>query len=362
MKLRYKKKNLKRVQRLLALQPTPMKGPPKRAERSLSLEVASPPAVTKKRPLLADSSASGDGGAASFKHPRNMADKSIAAARPSATPTTPLPKATPMVRVTSNNSQVLTPSETASYTPRSNERPPTGQGDGSGTGSGSGPLATGGLSVSDCRHRYDVYLKTGTKLKHGRDAIVKNRLANGTGKADGTPGSTSAGAGAGAAAPNLLPSERKLVAALSLEMVMSYMIAFKSLNQGRYLERKGGDVTVWERLMPHLAELRSHARHFRPMEGLALQLRAICFEQMLAAFMGHDAQQVATRLQKATKARMDAWVDAAGAVDAVGEEAMKVVVGPWLGVEDTVRVMLPVLRRWCDKENVAWEQELQLPS
>lgn len=339
--LRYKKKNVKRVQRLLALQPTPMKAPPKRTDRSLSVEDTPPPSVTKKRPLQADNLASDPLPSVSFKHPRTVAEKSISAARAAAVPATPL-KATPMVRVTSNNSQVVTPSESAGYTPRSTERPPTSQGD-----------LGNGAAAAKYRRRYDVYLTLGTKLKHDRDAIVKNRLASGSAKAaDGVP----------APAPNLSLSERRLVAALSLEMVMSYMIAFKSFNQGRHLERRGSDITVWERLMPHLTELRSHARQFRPIEALALQLRAVCYEQMLTAFIGHEAQSVATRLLQATKFRMDAWTEAHAAVDLVSDESMKVVVGPWFGVEDAVRATLPVLRRWCDKENVAWEQELQLPT
>ncbi|EFW98466.1 hypothetical protein CMQ_4318 [Grosmannia clavigera kw1407] len=339
--LKYKKKNAKRVRHLLALQPTPMKAPSKRTERSLSVEDTLPPApITKKRPVQSDNLAGDPSPSVSFKHPRTVAEKSISAARAPAAPATPL-KATPMVRVTSNNSQVLTPNESASYTPRSAERPLTSQGD---------PASA--AAVSKYRRRYDAYLTLGTKLKHDRDAIVKNRLPNGTTKlADGVA----------APAPNLLPSEKRLVAALSLEMVMSYMIAFKAFNQSRHLERRGSDITVWERLMPHLAELRSHARQFRPIEALALQLRAIFFEQMLVAITSHEAQSVAGKLLKATKLRLEAWTDAQNSVDLVSDESMRVVVGPWLGVEDTVRAMLPVLRRWCDKENVAWEQELQLP-
>ncbi|ERS95034.1 hypothetical protein HMPREF1624_08523 [Sporothrix schenckii ATCC 58251] len=342
--LKYKKKNVKRVLRLLALQQTPLKAPLQQTERSVSLEnTPSPAQITKKRPAPSDNSTNEplpplSATSSSFKHPKTVAEKSVSASRTPVGPATPV-KSTPMARVTSNTSQVLTPGD-SSYTPRSSERPPTSQSD-----------HTSNLTVSDYRRRYDTYVKLGTKLKHDRDAIVKSRMPNGSTKPDGSSAPTL----------NLTLAEKKLVAVLSLEMVMSYLIAFKSLNQGRYLERKPGDVTVWERLMPHFAELRSHARHFRPLEAMTVQLRAICFEQMMASFVGHDAESVASKLMVATKQRIDAWTDVANCVDAVNDSALKIVVGPWLSVEDTVRTMLPTVRRWNERENAGWEQELQPP-
>ena len=242
-----------------------------------------------------------------------------------------------MARVTSNNSQVLTPGESASHTPRS-ERPPTSQSDHS------------NFTASDYRRRYDTYVKLGTKLKHDRDAIVRGKMPAGVTKLDGST-----------ALSNLTQAERKSVAALSLEMVMSYMIAFKSLNQGRHMERRLGDMMVWEKLMPHLTELRGNTRYFKPLEAMTVQLRAICYEQMLASFVGHDAEAVAAKLMTATKQRIDAWAEVGSCVDAVHDASLKVVVGPWLSIEDTVRLMLPAVRRWSDRENAGWEQELQPP-
>ncbi len=342
--LKYKKKNAKTVQRLLAFQPAPAKAL-KQTERSTSIERPPSPAppMTKKRPAPSDGSTNDllvppSATSTSFKHPKTSAEKSVLASRGSAGPGTPL-KSTPMARGTSNTSQALTPGDSTS-TPRSSERPPTSQSD-----------QSSNLTVSDYRRRYDTYLRLGTKLKHDRDAIVKSKMPNGMAKTDSTP----------APALSLTMSEKKLVAALSLEMVMSYLIAFKSLNQGRHLERKPGDIAVWERLMPHFAELRSHARYFRPLDAIAVQLRAICYEQMLVSFVGYDAEKVASKLMVATKHRIDAWTEVSTCTEQVSDNALKVVVGPWLSIEDTVRAMLPVLRRWSDRENAGWDQELQLP-
>lgn len=342
--IKYKKKNSKRVLQLLALQQTPHKAPVRQAERSASIDnTPSPAQVTKKRPAGTETSL-GDlhpppprAGSTSFKHPRTVAEKSVSTSRASVAPATPS-KSTPMARVTSNNSQVLTPGGSVSHTPRSLERPPAGHGDHS------------SLNVSDYRQRYDTYAKLGTKLKHDRDAIVRNRMPNGVSKLDGST-----------ALSNLTQAEKKSVAALSLEMVMSYMIAFKSLNQSRHMERRPGDITVWENLWPHLLELRGNTRFFKPLEAMAAQLRATFFEQMLASFVGHDAEAVAVKLMSATKQRIDAWAEVANRVAAVHDSSLKVVVGPWLSIEDTVRIMLPAVRIWSEREKAGWEQELQPP-
>ncbi|CAK7264970.1 hypothetical protein SEPCBS119000_001264 [Sporothrix epigloea] len=342
--LKYKKRNAKRVLQLLALQQTPLKAPMRQAERSASIEDTPPPAqVTKKRAANTDTSL-GDlqpppnsAPSSSFKHPRTVAEKSSTISRTHVAPATSS-KSTPMARVTSNNSQVLTPGDSVGHTPHSHERSLPGQGDHT------------TLNVSDYRHRYDTYVKLGTKLKHDRDAIVRSKMPNGVTKLDGTT-----------ALSNLTQAERKSVAALSLEMVMSYMIAFKSLNQGRHLERRPSDITVWVKLRPHLEELRGNTRFFKPLEAITAQLRAIFFEQMLASFVGHDAETVAADLMTATKQRIDAWAEVAHCAAAVHDSSLKVVVGPWLSIEDTVRLMLPAVRVWSEREKVGWEQELQPP-
>ena len=79
---------------------------------------------------------------------------------------------------------------------------------------------------------------------------------------------------------------------LSLEMVMSYMVAFRSLNQARSIDRKQGDPKAWEGLLPHLNELRSHTRHLRPLEAMALQLQAVCFEQLISTYLSHEVSAV----------------------------------------------------------------------
>jgi len=318
--LKYKKRNAKRVLRLLALQPIS-----DRKERSLSIEGTPPP--SKKRPV-ADAPATNS---PSSKRPAAMAEKTISA-RPMP-PSTPL-KTTAMSRAASSNSQpAQTPGDSgAGLTPGASERPTTSQGE---------PNA----SAAALYQRSDRYSKLGTKLKHDRDAIIKPRGPNGT-------------------ASQISATQKKLVAVMSLEMVMSYMIAFKSLNQARQMDRKPGDFRCWEGLLPHLMELRSHTRHFRPLEGLALQLNAVCLEQLVQALTTHNNSNAETagRLFSASRKRTDAWTDAHHCTEAVGDGSMRVTVGPWSSTEDVVRSVLPVIRRWTEREQVDdWKPSVSPP-
>ncbi|EPE07463.1 hypothetical protein F503_08114 [Ophiostoma piceae UAMH 11346] len=361
--LKYKKKNSKRVKGLLALQPTPSPRSstfPKQSDRAISIEDTPSPAqpVTKKRPVFSDTSNDllpppPSTASSSFKHPKTFADKSVAAAsRTSAGPGTPL-KSTPMARATSNTSQVPTPGDSTSLTPRSSDRPPTSQGLGEYSGSNS---TSSNVTVLEFRQRYNTFLKLGTKLKHDRDDIIRNRMA-----ANGGPPPPKADSTNVAPARVLTPAEKKRVACLSLEMVMSYLIAFKSINRGRFIERRPGDVKFFTNLLPHFVELRSHVRQIRPLEVMAVQLRAICVEQITTILLSQESKIVAAELPQNTKARNEAWAEVGVYSDLVPDSSLKAIIGPWMSVEETVAAILPVMRRWSERESAGWEQELQPP-
>ncbi len=330
--LKYKKRNAKRVLRLLALQPASLKEA-LRKERSASIDGTPPPA--RKRPTAADSPSYSP----SNKRAKTTSDKSLTTApektitaRPAA-PSTPL-KTTAMSRAASNSQAAHTPGESTGLTPGAAERPPTSHGE------------SAGGSSTGLYQRFERYKNLGAKLKHDRDAIIRPATE----------------AARGDAASQLPTSQKKLVAALSLEMVMSYMAAFRLLNQARNMDRKPAHFGVWDDLMPHLQELRKTTREFRVLEGLALQLRAVCLEQLVNALTTHDAATIGTRLVSATRKRADAWMEAFHLVESVADGAMRVDIGPWHSIEDVLRNTLPVLRRWTEREGVDWEQEMSLPS
>jgi len=326
--LKFKRKYVKVVQQLLALPASHKEA--RRKERSISVDGTPPP--SRKRPAPGDML----GESPSGKRPKPSADRTISA-RP-LPPSTPL-KTTAMSRAASSTSQALTPGDSTSLTPGgTGDRPSTSQGDVP-------------ASASALQQRSDRYQRLGTRLKHDRDAIVKPRLANGAASSGREPPPP----------PQLRADEKKLVAVLSIEMILSYMVSFRLLNQGRAADRKPANLQPWESLLLHFKELRGWTRHFRALEALAVQLHAFCLEQFAEALTTHDAGRVAPQLALVTRRRLDAWAEAYHGTEGVTDASMRVALGPWYSVEDAVRLVMPVLRRWAAREAVGYEMELTLP-
>ncbi|OIW27450.1 hypothetical protein CONLIGDRAFT_431206 [Coniochaeta ligniaria NRRL 30616] len=320
--LKYKRALKTRVQAILSL-PSKSRREALRKERSASVE-RTPPA--RKRPLPAAEAAS----EAPSKRSRPSAD---ALPFKPAAPTTPLKNsATSMIRVLSNTSQANTPGDSTHLTPGATERPPTS----------SENLDPAILARSAAyRERHVKHTKLGSKLKHTKDAIVRDRPPT-----------------------SISDSENKRAAALHFEMVLSYMVAFKAYNQSRLLERKPIDVGVWETLLPHFQELRSRTHRSRPLQALTMQIHALCLEEYCQAFTSLDeklAGAVYGRWVRYAKKRREVWEEAHALVDKVDEGKMKVNLGPWTSVDDAVAEALLVIRRWAASEGVDWKSELDVP-
>ncbi len=132
------------------------------------------------------------------------------------------------------------------------------------------------------------------------------------------------------------------MAVQSLEMVMAYMIAFRSFTQARIMDRKAANnYQHWDDLMPHFLQLRLYTRDFKALEGLATQLHAVCLEQLVVALGSSDVATVSSRLVSAERKRTDAWIDAFNCIESVDDSALRVTVGPWHNVEEALRITLP---------------------
>ncbi|KAH8907225.1 hypothetical protein BR93DRAFT_686817 [Coniochaeta sp. PMI_546] len=320
--LKYKKALKARVQAILSL-PSKSRREALRKERSASIE-RTPPA--KKRPLPAAEPAS----EIPSKRSRPAAD---ALPPKPAAPTTPLKNSAPsMIRVLSNTSQANTPGDSTHLTPGAAERPPT-------SSENLDPAIL--LRSAAQRDRHARHTKLGSKLKHTKDAIVRNRPPT-----------------------SISDSENKRAAALHFEMVLSYMIAFKAYNLSRALERKPLDVGLWETLLPHFQELRMRTHRSRPLLALAVQIHALCLEEYCHGFTSLDeklAGAVFGRWVRYAKKRREVWEEARALTDKVDEGKMRVNLGPWTSVDDAVTAALLVIRRWAGSEGVDWKSELDAP-
>jgi hypothetical protein len=323
------KANVKRLKELLSLPSKSAKEALKK-ERSASAEAPPPPA--KKRPRPADDVPQEP---APSKRPKATAE-AITAKPPG--PTTPLKHAaTAMSRVTSSQSQgqTSTPAATTGLTPStSDNRPPTR----------SEPLDPKTLAQAESfKERHAEYQRLGSKLKHARDHLLRER------------------GGAGGAGGGLSSAEERRVAALHFEMVLAYMVAFDSLNQARTLERKVCEIAAWESLLPHLAELRNRVQGNKALRALAVQMNVLCLEQITNAFATLDpgaASGSFVRWGKLNRSRVVMWGEAHALNERVEDARMKAVIGPWTTVDEAVAAVLTVMKRWAEREGVKWVPEV----
>ncbi|KAK0626155.1 hypothetical protein B0T14DRAFT_421544 [Immersiella caudata] len=329
--IKLKKGMAKRAKELLSLPSRSAKDALKK-ERSVSVEDTPPPA--RKRPRVLDDAPPET---AVAKRSKATADSVIA--RPIG-PSTPLKQsATAMSRVTSNQSQG-TPgnSQTLTLTPGALDRPPTRSDSVEPSRARSaGDMLRDRAAIENLREKSEEYRLLGSSIKHQRDDILRAASKDGLTKDD----------------------ERRSTA-LHFEMVLAYMVSFSMFNQMRMLERKVCDLTRFESLLPHFTELRARIRregHPEALRALALQLNAICLEQITAAFQTLDPQAVPlgfARWVKLERQRAPTWAEAVAAYEAVEDSRSRTLMGPWSKVEDAVMATLNVLRRWSLRNSVRW--------
>ncbi|KAK3304399.1 uncharacterized protein B0T15DRAFT_400579 [Chaetomium strumarium] len=309
-----KKANAKRAEQLLSLPSKSAKDAQKK-ERSTSTEVTPPPPPATKRPRLADDVPQETSASKRTK----TAAVDVVAGRP---------PAAAMSRVASNQSQGATPAAAAGLTPgAADNRPPTR----------SEPLDPKTLAqVEACKERHAEYSRLGSKLKHTRDGLCRER---------GPAGMT--------------PADERLATALHFEMVLAYMVAFHSLNQARMLERKVCEIAAWETLLPHLAELRNRVQGNRALKALSAQMHVLCLEQITNAFATLDPAAAAScflRWAKHNRNRAAMWQEANALWERVEEQRMKTAVGPWTSIEEAVAAALGIMRHWTHREGlVSWQ-------
>jgi hypothetical protein len=191
------------------------------------------------------------------------------------------------------------------------------------------------------RQRQAEFSSLGGRLKHTKDDIIRSRGPS-----------------------PLSPGEEKRVAALHFEMILSYMVAFKALNQARALDHKVSDLKTWETLLPHFPELRHRLRKCRPLLALAVQMQAVCLEEITHAFMTLDrnsAINLHPSWAKHEKKRPPTWAEAFGIQSEFDDSRMKATLGPWSSVDDAVSAALLIMRRWAERENVNWRPEIPIP-
>jgi hypothetical protein len=196
------------------------------------------------------------------------------------------------------------------------------------------------------RNRSDEFTRLGTRLKRAKDAIV------------GKPPKPISG------------PEEKRAAALHFEMILSYMIAFKALNDATPVGHPSVSFQAWESLLPHLLELRNRFRSWRPLHALAIQVQAVILEEITQVYSKMDCSKMEAQIAARThskwagfeRQRHKLWSEAQAMLETGGlpEPKWRVNINPGSDISEITRGALSVLRRWSDREAVDWKAEIDL--
>lgn len=321
--IKYKKGLRKRVQGLLALPSRPW---PK--ERSLSAEDTPPPAG--KRPRATEPIVEPSASSVATKRPRAPETTGTKA------PYTPPKPPTTNSLSAPGASQTQTPGGKVAQTPGAGDAAQTGR---------------EGAAKETFRRRWDEFCKVGKKLKHKRD------------KEFPAPG---AGPSAGA------QSRDYRRAMLTIEMILAYMIAFRSLNQRSEISGAAMEVTSWLTLEPHLRELKQMARPTTCLQALAYQLHGIVINELIRTFasMGlHGGEQLKLgkdqhmAVFQAMKNNPRIWTEANDLRGKVSDKSLKTpTMGNWTTPHKAASDALLVLARFAEREHVNWRAEVVVPS
>lgn len=300
-------------ERSLSVEDTPP--PPKKRPRQPEVIVEPPTSTATKRPKTSDAYAS----KAPYTPPNPSASVSLAA---------------------SGSSQLQTPGGRVSQTPGAAEGPSSGRG-------GPGKEVLNGRFATMCR--------LGKKLKHDRDK-EKHKQTN---------GSTTNGG----------PHERMMgdelrPALLTMEMILAYMIAFRSQNQVEELCGNRVDEKNWATLDAHFGELRGMTRRSPPLHTLAIQLHGIMINELLRVYSIQGTvnnepkpeDNNARKVMRVLKNSFGIWTEADKYRSKLTDERLKTpAMGPWTSAYKAAADALTVMGRLADREHTNWRAEVVSP-
>ncbi|KAI4869046.1 hypothetical protein F4820DRAFT_60188 [Hypoxylon rubiginosum] len=308
--LKYKKRNSKTVERLLALPP----GGKKKSDllkkddraardRSDSLE----PATARKRPFP-------------------VAEPNEASKRPRTSenmrPTTPPRQSSAMTRVASNSSQAGTPGVANGLTPAAQpperRRPPVDP-----------------EKLQKLHSRAGSFIQLGTKLKHERDGVLKKPEAG------------------------FSERERQVAIAAGIQCLVSFLLGFKLQSDAAELERKHCSTRTFKDTLGLFRVTRADCARHSPLTALVLRLQGICFGYIGRILCSYPPDpEFAKELVANNKDQQETWrlsdnarkamgVYDGGSKSDDGGPIGKLIdrLGPWSTAEEAIPITLEVLRK-----------------
>lgn len=206
------------------------------------------------------------------------------------------------------------------------------------------------------KQRWDTFSKIGRTLKHKRDEMCQT---NGTGPGAGGP-------------PKRADIDTNRRAILTIEMILAYMICFRSGDQRAELSGTPMNVPAWLTLEPHLRELKGMARHSAPLQALACQLHGTVVSEIVRTYGSLGTQsgdvpklerEVARGVFHALRSNSRIWAEANELRAKVADKALRTpAMGPWTTPHRAAADALNVLVRFAEREHVNWRAEVIVPN
>ncbi|KAI1181924.1 hypothetical protein F5B17DRAFT_227758 [Nemania serpens] len=259
------------------------------------------------------------------KRPRTTGDGAEASKRPRTSealrPSTPPRQAAAMSRIASNSSQAGTPGATNGLTPSAQFSADKRR----------EPIPPEKLQRAQRLHSsHKFFMELGTKLKHERDAIMKNNKA-------------------------LQEREHQTAVAAGIQSLLMYMYAVKLQSDALDMERLPRRPQSWREVLPLFRVVRSDCSRNPQLLALLLRLQGICTSYMGRAlwFLPNEADA----LLSTSKEEADIWRSAdyarrkLGVYDGSSSPSDGGVVGklidrlgPWTTPEELIPITLEVMR------------------
>ncbi|KAJ8119600.1 hypothetical protein O1611_g10572 [Lasiodiplodia mahajangana] len=239
-------------------------------------------------------------------------------------PSTPPKQSTAMSRIASNSSQVGTPGAANSLTP-SAQLPSEKRRE---------PIPAEKLQRAQRLHSHHKrYMDLGTKLKHERDAIMKNKAG-------------------------VQEREHQIAVAAGIQSLLLYMHAVKLQSDALDLERLPRRPQSWREILPLFRVVRSDCNRSVPLTALLFRIQGICTNYMgRALWFLPNEPDVADKLVPILRDEAELWRSAdytrrklgtydGGSDPSDGGPAGKLIdrIGPWTTPEEAIPITLEVMR------------------
>ncbi|RFU33402.1 hypothetical protein B7463_g2913, partial [Scytalidium lignicola] len=181
------------------------------------------------------------------------------------------------------------------------------------------------------------YTQIGTKLKRKMDGILRTKEKN---------------------APAVSESERKLGLCIGLESLAAYMIAFHARDRSNQIRQSPRDPTQWEQFMALWQFMDRSCRSFPLLYALVVQLGGISRGELNKLYVETKEAKYWEKICLNSKNRDAAWIQAHKSRQPIldlipGIETL----GPWSSVNDATSFTIAVLTAFSKKERLDWKKD-----